>query len=115
MEFLNKVELRGIVGRANTMKVGDSTITRFSVATEYGYKDNGGTPVIETQWHNVCAWNAPEVKKGDAVEVTGRIKVQKYTGADGIDHTVPEIYANTVKVIDGKITAPEGSGGMYKD
>ena len=42
MEFLNKIELRGIVGMTSLNRVGDSQVCRFSLVTEYSYKDRDG-------------------------------------------------------------------------
>ena len=44
MEFLNKIELRGIVGQSSLNRVGDSQVCRFSLVTEYSYKDRATTP-----------------------------------------------------------------------
>lgn len=64
-----------------------------------------GYAVIETTWHNVTAWSGKDIadldslKKGDAVEVIGRLKNQRYTSADGTEHSSVEILAHTVSVI----------------
>ena len=57
MEQINKIELRGNVGNVKLQTVGNNENIRFSVATNYAYKDKEGRPVIETTWHNVTAWN----------------------------------------------------------
>lgn len=48
MEFMNKIELRGIVGTSSLNRVGDSEVCRFSIATDYSYKDRDGNPVVDT-------------------------------------------------------------------
>ena len=55
MEFLNKIELRGVVGTAALNRVGDSQVCRFSLVTEYSYKDRGNNPVVDVTWFNVTA------------------------------------------------------------
>ena len=63
MEFLNKIELRGIVGQSSLNRVGDSQVCRFSLVTEYSYKDRGNNPVVDVTWFNITAWegkNMPE-------------------------------------------------------
>ena len=45
MEYINKIELRGIVGTATLNRVGDSQVCRFSIATDYSYKDRDGNPL----------------------------------------------------------------------
>ena len=56
MEFLNKIELRGIVGQSSLNRVGDSQVCRFSLVTEYSYKDRGNNPVVDVTWFNITAW-----------------------------------------------------------
>ena len=65
MEFINKIELRGIVGTSSLNRVGDSNVCRFSLATDYSYKDRDGNPVVDTTWFNVTAWegkNIPDLR-----------------------------------------------------
>lgn len=47
MEFLNKIELRGIVGTVTLNRVGESQVCRFSLVTEYSYKDRENNPVVD--------------------------------------------------------------------
>ena len=42
MEFVNKIELRGIVGNSNVIPVGGTKVVRFSLAPDYAYKTNQG-------------------------------------------------------------------------
>ena len=45
---INRVELQGIVGTSKVICIGDKKAVRFSLATNYVYKDKEGYPVIET-------------------------------------------------------------------
>ena len=45
---INRVELQGIVGTSKVISIGDKKVVRFSLATNYVYKDKEGYPVIET-------------------------------------------------------------------
>lgn len=106
--MLNKVELRGVVGSVSTSKVSGSTLVRFSVATNCVYKDKDENPIIETTWHSVSAFsekitNGPDVKRGDKVYVSGRIRIQRYTDSDGIQKSVCEIIANKVEILNADI------------
>ncbi len=102
MEQLNKIEIRGNVGNVNILKVGESRVAHFSVATNYAYKGRNGDPVIETTWHNVTAWegkgiaNLDILVKGAGVYVCGRMRSQKYTASDGSEKFFMEIMAATV-------------------
>ena len=99
--MLNRVELRGVVGSARTMKVSESEITRFSVATDYFFKNKDGEAVVETTWHSVMAWDKglSELKRGDKVEVVGRIRNTRYTDSEGMERTSTEVVASEVKVL----------------
>ena len=99
--MLNRIELRGVVGSARTMKVSESEVTRFSVATDYFYKNKEGEAVVETTWHSVMAWDKglSELKRGDKVEVVGRIRNTRYTDSEGMERTSTEVVASEVKVL----------------
>lgn len=108
MEQLNKVELRGTVGSIRRTTVQGRVLGQMSVATNYAYKDAEGCAVIETTWHNVHLWEGKGITKeviesldkGDKVYLRGRIRVQRYAGADGTERTTYEIIANALEKID---------------
>ena len=95
MEQLNRVELRGTVGSVYIKDFGTTRCVNFSVATNYCFKD-------ETTWHRVLAWenqdtkDAFKMKKGDSVHVFGRLRIQRHTGADGVEKQAVEIVAKRV-------------------
>lgn len=105
MEQLNQIHLRGYIGSVKVQNVGCSKVARFTVATNYAYRGQDGYCVIETTWHNVTAWEGNTIhdldslKKGDAVEIIGRLKQTRFTGADGTEHSIVEILASSLKVI----------------
>lgn len=107
MEQINKVEIRGTVGMCNLHVVGDKTVARLSVATNYSFKSRDGYLVTETTWHSVTAWQgegiAPleSIQKGNTVHITGRIRQSHFTDRDGIDRYVSEIVASSLEVIKG--------------
>ena len=101
---LNKVELTGIVGSTRVKTVGEQTIVKMSVATEYTYKVDG-LPCIDTTWHYVTAIddaekNLSEIKKGNVVNVVGRIRVNRVTDSYGNDRYEYEIVARKVKILN---------------
>ena len=102
MEFLNKIEIRGIVGQVNFTEVGEKKLARFSVCTQYGHKNQNGEAVTDTTWFNVSAWEGPKngidnLQKGAQVYVSGRIRTQYYEG-DGFERILQEVVAQEVKV-----------------
>ena len=111
MEQLNKIEIRGNVVNVNILKVGGTRVAHFSVATNFAYKDRNGEPVIETTWHNVTAWEGNKgipsldiIEKGFPIYVTGRLRIQKYIGGDGVERTSYDVIANTIDKVDSTVS-----------
>lgn len=106
MEHLNKIELKGIIGSVYVKDFQSAKVANFSVATNYCYKDREGTPVIETTWHRVVAWegesirNLDQLRKVAGVHVCGRIRMMKYTAADGVERSTCEIIASKVEMVE---------------
>ncbi len=109
MEYINRVELLGTVGRVSSTRIADKFCTRFSMVTNRCYKDKDGNAVIETTWHNVVAFSgentrdAESLKKGDNVHVQGRICMQRYVSESGEPKTLTEIFAGEVKIVNGEV------------
>ncbi len=105
MEQLNRIEIRGTVGMARIATVAGKKVLNCSVATNYAYKDKTGTPVIDTTWHNVVAWendrlpDLTQITKGTKLYVSGRLQSQHYTGSDEVERIFYEIQANRMQII----------------
>ena len=115
MEQLNRIELKGNVGNVKVQTFGENEVVRLSVATNYVYKGRDGNPVIETTWHNVTAWNGKgmpdfhKIEKGSCVYVSGRLRQQKFEGADGTEKQIFEVLANRLALIeDGPVQPAYG-------
>lgn len=106
MEQLNRIELRGSVGSIRIQKISGANVANFTMATNLAYRDKDGLPIIETTWHNVTAWegkdiqNLDKIEKGSKVHLVGRIRNQRFCGADGVERTMCEVVARTVELID---------------
>ncbi len=106
MEQLNRIELRGSVGSVKMQTFTDNMVARFTVATNYAYKDKDGKAIIDTSWHNVMAregryiHDLSKIEKGTKVYVQGRLRYQKYTASDGVERVSADIIANRVAIID---------------
>lgn len=102
MEQLNRIEICGIVGNVRRGNVQGKVIARMTVATNYIYKSQDGTPVIETTWHSVTCWEGKDIdkstlesiEKGTKIHLVGRLRNQRFTKADGTEHTLAEILVN---------------------
>ncbi len=104
MESINKIELQGRVGSVAIANVGDTKMTRFSLATEYCYRDKDGNAVIEVTWHNCLAFegdgrNVDAVAKGAAVHLTGRLRVLRATGGNGEPRAVTEVVVGKLEAV----------------
>jgi single-strand DNA-binding protein len=105
MEQINKIELRGIVGSVRLQHINDKEMAKFTVVTNRAYKNKEGAPVIETQWHNVTAFEGKNVQdldkivKGCAVHLTGRLQVQRYNGIDGIERTAVDVICSRLTLL----------------
>ncbi len=108
MEQINRIELQGNVGNIKIQKVGDNEVARISVATNYIYKGKDGSPVIETTWHSVSAWNGKgmpdfhKICKGSSVHIFGRMRSQKFEGNDGSEKQFYEVLANRVSIVENE-------------
>lgn len=106
MDFINEATIQGIIGNVHTNTYDGVTMARIGVATNNAYTSKDGTIVVDTQWHNVVAWENPNktdgihgldlLQKGDKVRITGSIHYVKYTGIDGVERTATEIKATTL-------------------
>jgi len=106
MEFLNKIELRGVVGRADINAINGSHVCNFSVVTEFSTRDREGNSAIDITWFNVSAWEGKdviqdmyEIQKGVWVEVYGRIRLRRYTTQENEERTTLDVIARKVKVL----------------
>jgi len=106
MEFqsINKIELAGIIGQSRTNTYGENQMIHLSVATNYSYKSQDGSQVIETTWHNVVYWSKrgedlSQFTKGTKVHILGRLKQSRYTTADGSERTSYEILAHSLELV----------------
>ena len=106
MEFLNRIELRGIIGSVYVKDFVNAKVANFSVATNHCYTAKDGCHVIDTTWFRVVAWESDNIKnldqlqKGAAVHVIGRVRMQRYAAADGTERSVFEVIASEVELME---------------
>lgn len=106
MEFQNKIELQGVVGRAEINSFNNSQVCNFSVVTEYSTVDKDRNSIIETAWFNVSAWSGRNnikelynLQRGSWVHVIGRIRVRKYTTQTGEERSAMDVVASRVDLL----------------
>jgi len=105
MEQLNSVTIRGIIGNARIQNIGETEMVRFSVATDYAYRNRSGEAIIETTWHQVTAFKNDRMPdfstlvKGAGVVVKGRLRNNRFTNSNGVERTITEVLANSVELV----------------
>ena len=113
MASLNQVNLIGNVGKAPEIRYlpnGDM-VANFSMATSNVWKDKQGQQQEATEWHRiVCYRKLAEivesyVKTGTSVYIGGQIESRKYIDKEGIERTVFQIRADSLRLLGGK---PQG-------
>lgn len=106
MEFLNRIELKGVVGRADINAFNGNHVCNFSVVTEASAVDREGNSTVEPTWFNVSAWSGvkgiqdlSQIQKGNWVRVVGRLRIRRYVTQDNVERTSVEIPARLVELI----------------
>lgn len=106
MEYINRIEIRGKVGKVDITTVGRYRCSRMSVMTNYLFNDLAGNNLTETTWFTVTAWDDnPQVKdafeagEGDAIHIIGRVRINRYVAPDGSERTAVEVIAQSVKIV----------------
>ena len=110
---MNKVELIGFAGMdpeivelPNNVK-----LAKLRVATSDNYKDKDDNWVSNTVWHNVVMWNqradelAANVKKGDRVNIVGKLDYRIVEVAEGVKKYYTDIIAHECKIIPRPVVA----------
>jgi single-strand DNA-binding protein len=103
----NFVELIGFAGQpAKRNGTSDNAPVKLSMATTERWKDASGERQERTEWHTVLFWGglaevaAKYIKKGSHVLVTGSLRSHQYDDNDGQRHTVWEIHARDLLLLD---------------
>ncbi len=105
MEFKNRIELRGVVGRADINSYNGKQVCNFSVVTEKAVTRDGVSTVDPT-WFNVTAWDRVQgiedfcqIQKGSWVEVIGSLRLHKWITPDSEERSSLEVMARRVNVL----------------
>ena len=107
-EFINNVEIQGIVGQANVQKVNDTIKITLSVATNYTHLRSDKTICIDTTWFLIVMWTKEKEnklvipQKDDWIHAKGRLR--QYRAIDE-DENVVQIYdvlANELSILEKK-------------
>jgi single-strand DNA-binding protein len=118
---MNKAIIVGRLGRDPEVKTtsGGLTIATLAVATDDREKKGGGAGkpadwVKVTDWHQVVVFGQQAEfvgeygRKGATVAVEGRMKMEKYTGKDGVEKLAFKILADRVELHGSREGASAG-------
>lgn len=114
---LNRAQIIGNLTRDPESRTtpNGQTVSSFSIATTYTYKDANGQKVEKPEFHNIVAWGklaeicSQFLAKGRKVYAEGRLQTREWTGQDGQKRNRTEIIAENVILLD---RAGGGGGGM---
>lgn len=103
---LNKIQLIGRVAKAPEIKQTTSgmSVVKFSLATNYSYKDKSGTKHETTQFHNLAAFGklaeiiGQYVEKGQEIYVDGRVEYRQWDKQDGTKGYMTEIMVENLQM-----------------
>lgn len=96
----NSVNLIGYLGQDPKTKTNDENevTTYFTLATTESYESDDGDKISETTWHNIIAFGfqaisiQKQVKKGNLIELIGKIVYRSYEDKKGITKYITEIH-----------------------
>lgn len=114
---VNKAILIGRLGKdPETFSIGaDTSVTKFSIATDKKFKDRDGNEKKDTQWHQISVWGkqgevcAKYLTKGREVYVEGEIRHNEGE-KNGVKVWYTEIRANDVRFIGGNASGGNTGG-----
>lgn len=108
MEHINRIELLGRVGTVRANEHNGSKVANFTMITDFLYKSRDGQAVDESMWHNIVAWSGKDIPdldrivKGADVHVIGRLRINRYTSAEGVEKQYYEVMASKVRILGGE-------------
>jgi len=108
---INKSQVLGHLGKDPIVStIGNTKNAKFSIATNYEYRNSDGEKVSKTEWHNIEAWGPlaeiveKYLKKGDRAFIEGRLKTTSKE-ENGVNRYFTVIVASELVMLGG----PNGS------
>lgn len=116
---MNDVTLIGRLGQdPETKTVGETSVTKFSMATSQSYKDKDGNKIEDTQWHNCECWGkrgeaiAQYVSKGQMLAVKGEVRYDEYETDSGEKRKSTKIKILNFEFLPNQKDSPKSGGGQ---
>ena len=114
---LNRAQIIGNLTRDPETRTtpNGQTVTNFSVATSFVWKDAAGVKQEKPEYHNIVAWRklgqicAQYLHKGNKVYIEGRLQTRDWEGQDGVKRYRTEIIADNMIML-GKRRPADSAG-----
>ncbi len=117
---MNKVILIGRLGGdpEQHWTASGAQVVTMRIATTESYTDRAGNKTEQTEWHRVVAFQktaeqcARYLTKGRLVCIEGKIQTRKWQDQQGLERTITEIKAVSVRFLDaagGRASRPAAS------
>ena len=106
----NRVQLIGNLGNNPeiiTLESGKK-LAKFAIATNETYKNAHGEKIMDTQWHNIVAWNKTAeiiekyLEKGKEVMIEGKLTSRSFEDKEGNKRYVTEVICNELLMLGNK-------------
>jgi single-strand DNA-binding protein len=112
---LNKVLLIGNLTRDVELRYTPqgTAVCSFGLATNRSWLTDSGERKEEAEFHRIVAWNklaelcSQLLFKGRKVFLEGRLQTRRWTDQAGVEHTITEIVADEMMVLDSKRSREE--------
>jgi len=107
---LNKAQIIGRLTQDPETRTTPSgiSVTSFSVATNFAWKDQSGNKKESVEYHNVVAWRrlgeiiSQYLGRGSRIFIEGRLQTRSWDGQDGVKRYKTEIIADNMIMLDNK-------------
>ena len=106
---MNSVNLTGRLGRDPELKTTNSgkSVTSISIAVQDGKDRTYWLPIVA--WEKTADFICRYFRKGDGIEITGKVTERKYEDRDGNKRSVVEVVAMNVGFPQGKSSTENGA------
>ncbi|HFC8517527.1 TPA: single-stranded DNA-binding protein [Neisseria weaveri] len=128
MPYINKIEVMGNLAKDPVLRYmpNGTPTTKITVAVAEKWTDKKTKELKEhVEWFQVLLYDrhaevvCQYMKKGDCIQVYGKLRTRPYTDNSGIERNVTEVIANEMQIIhtanrhtqSGNAASPEG--GIY--
>lgn len=105
MEFINKIELCGIVSNLSLSEFQNKRMAAFNLLVETTFKGKDNSVAIESTWFSCRAFESDSIdieaiQKGNTVHLTGRVRERRYVNKDGNEVRFFEVICQSLELVE---------------